>query len=593
MAEEKRSTQENEFEESQTNDTEKEEVNSEKHQGETHKKKEDKSCRKEDKQLEELGQKLIEMNDKYLRLSAEFDNYRKRTLKEKMELTKSAGEQLLSNILPVVDNFERALKSMSTAKDVAALKEGVDLIYANFKSFLTQNGVKEIETENADQRTMFYTALYHTGVQPNLFTDADGRYLGMDLKPHQGSVEEPVYTVFSLWDTFRAYHPLMTIIDPDLNEAFIRSLIRKQHEGGVYPMWELAGNYTGTMIGYHAASIIADAYTKGYRNFDVEDAYKACIRAAEYDTTGILCPPLVLPHLMPQAKYWKNKIGYVPCDKDNESVAKALEYAYDDWCISVLAEAMGDEPNEEKYAAFAKGYQVYFDASTRFMRGLDSEGNWRTPFNPRSSNHRSDDYCEGTAWQWTWFVPHDIDGLVELMGGRDAFIGKLDSLFIADSALEGDMVSADISGLIGQYAHGNEPSHHITHLYNYVDQPWRTQELVDQILHTLYFNDPDGLSGNEDCGQMSAWFILNSMGFYQVCPGKPIYSIGRPLFEKSTIQLKDGKTFTVIAHNNSRENKYVQSMVLNGKKLDKPFFTHQDIVDGGTLELTMGNVPLK
>ena len=189
----------------------------------------------------------------------------------------------------------------------------------------------------------------------------------------------------------------MTIIDPDLNQAFIRSLILKQREGGIFPMWELAGNYTGTMIGYHAASIIADAYTKGYRDFDVQDAYKACIRAAEYDTTGILCPPLVLPHLMPQAKYWKNKIGYVPCDKDNESVAKALEYAYDDWCISLLAEALGDGPNREKYAAFAKGYQVYFDASTRFMRGLDSEGNWRTPFNPRSSNHRNDDYCEGTA----------------------------------------------------------------------------------------------------------------------------------------------------------------------------------------------------
>ena len=450
----------------------------------------------------------------------------------------------------------------------------------------------DIETDDDDQRIMFYTALYHTGVQPNLFTDADGRYLGMDLKPHQGSVENPVYTVFSLWDTFRAYHPLMTIIDPDLNQAFIRSLILKQREGGIFPMWELAGNYTGTMIGYHAASIIADAYTKGYRDFDVQDAYKACIRAAEYDTTGILCPPLVLPHLMPQAKYWKNKIGYVPCDKDNESVAKALEYAYDDWCISLLAEALGDGPNREKYAAFAKGYQVYFDASTRFMRGLDSEGNWRTPFNPRSSNHRNDDYCEGTAWQWTWFVPHDVDGLVDLMGGREAFIGKLDSLFIAPSAMEGESVSVDISGLIGQYAHGNEPSHHIAHLYNYVGQPWRTQELVDEVLHTLYFNDPNGLSGNEDCGQMSAWFILNSMGFYQVCPGKPVYSIGRPLFNKATIQLKDGKTFTVVAHGNSRENKYVQKMLLNGRELVEPFFNHQDIVDGGTLELTMGDKPV-
>ena len=448
----------------------------------------------------------------------------------------------------------------------------------------------DIDTDDKDQKTMFYTALYHTGVQPNLFTDVDGRYLGMDLKAHQGSVNEPMYTIFSLWDTFRAYHPLMTIIDPDLNEAFIRSLIQKQREGGVFPMWELAGNYTGTMIGYHAVPVIVDAYMKGYHNFDVNEAYKACLRVAEYDTTGIKCPPLGLPHLMPQAKYWKNKIGYVPCDKDNEAVAKALEYAYNDWCISAFAESLGDAANHEKYAKFAEGYKTYFDPSTRFMRGLDSKGNWRTPFNPRSSTHRNDDYCEGTAWQWTWFVPHQIDGLVELMGGREGFISKLDSLFTVSSVLEGENTSADISGLIGQYAHGNEPSHHIIHMYNYVDKPYRTQELVDSVLQTLYFNDPDGLSGNEDCGQMSAWYILNAMGFYQVCPGKPVYSIGRPLFNKATVNLKDGKKFTVIAKNNSRENKYIQSMVLNGKPLDKPFFTHQDIVDGGTLELTMGKV---
>ena len=408
----------------------------------------------------------------------------------------------------------------------------------------------DIRTQNADQRTMFYTALYHTGLQPNLFTDADGRYFGMDLKPHQGSVDEPVYTIFSLWDTFRAYHPLMTIIDPELNEAFIRSLIQKEKEGGVFPMWELAGNYTGTMIGYHAASLIADSYAKGYRNFDVKEAYRACLRTAEYDTTGIITHPRVLPHLMPQAKYWKNKIGYVPCDKDNESVAKALEYAYDDWCISQLAEAMGDEPNRTKYAAFAEGYKVYFDPSTRFMRGLDSEGNWRTPFNPRASTHRNDDYCEGTAWQWTWFVPHDV------------------------------------------YAHGNEPSHHIAHLYNYVGQPYKTQALVDSVLHTLYFNEPNGLSGYEDCGQMSAWYVLNAMGFYQVCPGKPVYSIGRPLFDEAAIRLQNGNTFTIIAHNNSRDNKYVRKIILNGEELAAPFFNHQDIVNGGTLELTMGAEPL-
>lgn len=451
----------------------------------------------------------------------------------------------------------------------------------------------DIRTDDVNQRTIFYTALYHTGMQPNLFTDADGRYLGMDLRPHQGDVNDPVYTVFSLWDTFRAYHPLMTIIRPELNQAFIRSLLLKQKEGGIFPMWELAGNYTGTMIGYHAASLIADSYVKGQRDFDVREAYRACLRAAEYDTTGILCPPLVLPHLMPPAKYWKNKIGYVPCDKDNESVAKALEYAYDDWCISVLAGALGDEQNRARYEAFSQGYKVYFDPVTRFMRGLDSEGNWHTPFNPRASNHRNDDYCEGTAWQWTWFVPHDVDGLVELMGGRDAFVGKLDSLFTASSALEGETVSADISGLIGQYAHGNEPSHHIAHLYNYVGRPWRTQEIVDEVLRTLYANAPDGLSGNEDCGQMSAWYILNSMGFYQVCPGKPVYSIGRPLFDEAVIHLGEGRDFRIVTHNNSASNKYVQRMVLNGRELAEPFFTHKDLAAGGVLEVTMGAEPRK
>ncbi len=448
-----------------------------------------------------------------------------------------------------------------------------------------------IDTKDENQKSIFYTALYHTGMQPNLFSDVDGRYLGMDLKPHQGNISDPVYTVFSLWDTFRAYHPLMTIIDPELNEAFVRSLISKQREGGIFPMWELAANYTGTMIGYHAASVIADAYVKGYRNYNIKEAYKACLRAAEYDTTGILCPALVLPHLMPPAKYWKNKIGYIPCDKDNESVAKALEYAYDDWCISILAGAMGDNNNEEKYAAFAKAYKVYYDSSIRFMRGLDSKGQWRTPFNPRSSNHRNDDYCEGNAWQWSWFAPHDVDGLVKLMGGKKAFINKLDSLFTVSSELEGKQVSVDISGMIGQYAHGNEPSHHITHLYNYVGQPYKTQALVDSVLNTLYSNAPDGLSGNEDCGQMSAWYVLNAMGFYQVCPGKPIYSIGRPLFNKVKIALANGKTFTIIAHNNSRNNKYIQRMSLNGKILKTPFFTHKDIIDGSTLELTMGDKP--
>lgn len=449
----------------------------------------------------------------------------------------------------------------------------------------------DVTTAEQDDKTIFYTAMYHTAISPNLFTDVDGRYLGMDLKTHQDDVNQPVYTTFSLWDTFRALHPLLSIIDPAKNNDYIRSLLLKAQEGGVLPKWELAGNYTATMIGYHAASLMADAYTKGYADFDLNEAYKACIRAAEYDTTGIKCPELVLPVLMPMARYYKNTLGYIPCDRENESVAKALEYAYDDYCISILAEAVGDYKNQEKYAKFAKAYELYFDPSTRFMRGLDSKGKWRTPFNPRASNHRNDDYCEGTAWQWTWFVPHDVEGLVELMGGEDAFVGKLDSLFTASSQMEGEVVSADITGLIGQYAQGNEPSHHVIHMYNYVNRPWQTQELLDRVFKEQYRNDPDGLSGNEDCGQMSAWYILNSMGFYQVCPGKPVYSIGRPIFDKVVINLPENKTFTITALNNSKENKYIQAVKLNGKDLVTPFFEHKDMINGGTLEFVMTNQP--
>lgn len=451
----------------------------------------------------------------------------------------------------------------------------------------------DVTTTNQEDKTIFYSALYHTGISPNLFTDADGRYLGMDLRVHQGDVKQPIYTTFSLWDTFRALHPLMTIIDPDLNTQFIQSLLKKHQEGGIFPMWDLASNYTGTMIGYHAVPVIVDAYTKGYRDFDIQEAYKACLRTSEYDTTGIKCPALVLPHLMPKAKYYKNSIGYIPCDRENESVAKALEYAYNDWCISVFAESMTDFDNKDKYARFAKAYEFYFDKETRFMRGLNSKGEWRTPFNPRASTHRNDDYCEGTAWQWTWFVPHDVEGLVNLMGGENAFASKLDSLFTADSSLEGETTSSDISGLIGQYAHGNEPSHHVTHLYNYVNRPWRTQELVDSVFQSQYANRPDGLAGNEDCGQMSAWYILNSMGFYQVCPGKPVYSIGRPVFDQAVVNLTNGKKFTVMVKNNSKKNKYIESMLLNGQTLHTPFFSHQDIVDGGTLEITMSDKPNK
>lgn len=449
----------------------------------------------------------------------------------------------------------------------------------------------EVTTKSLKDKQTFYSALYHTFIAPNLFMDIDGRYHGMDMKIHQGNLNQPLYTTFSLWDTFRALHPLMTIVNPDLNIKFVNSLIQKSQEGGILPMWDLRSNYTGCMIGYHAVPVIVDAYMKGYRDFDIEEAFKACLRTSTYDKEGIVCPPQVLPQIMPKAKQYKNELGYIPCDRVNESVARALAYAYDDWCISTFAKARGEMDIYKKYLRSSKAYEFYFDSKTRFMRGLDSNGEWREPFNPRASTHRSDDYCEGTAWQWTWFVPHDVEGLIDLMGGSSAFEQKLDSLFIADSKIEGHTTSSDISGLIGQYAHGNEPSHHISHLYNYVDCSYKTQALVDSILYSQYAPTPEGLSGNEDCGQMSAWYVLNAMGFYQVCPGKPIYSIARPIFDKAIIRLKNGKTFTIETASNSRENKYIKEIYLNNKQRKTPFFTHEELTQGGQLKLIMTSTP--
>jgi len=500
-------------------------------------------------------------------------------------------EQILVKIALSAVDKEGAQKNLTEIPgwDFERVKADARQAWNNYLSKI------DIDTPDEQQKTVFYTAMYHTGISPNLFTDIDGRYRGLDREIHTAETGKPMYTIFSLWDTFRALHPLLTIIDPELNTGFIHALLQQYQDGGILPMWELAGNYTGTMIGYNAVPVIVDAYMKGNRDFDAVLALKACLRSAEYDTLSPIATTNYLKKnaLMPISKYYKNTLGYIPCDKEHESVAKALEYAYDDWCISLLAGSLGDTVTQHRYQKLAKAYKHYFDPTVRFMRGKNSEGQWRTPFNPRSSNHREDDYCEGTAWQWTWFVPHDIDGLVELMGGREGFISKLDSLFTADSSLEGSLVSADISGLIGQYAHGNEPSHHIIHLYNYVEQPWKAQALVDSVLRTQYFNDPNGLSGNEDCGQMSAWYIMNSMGFYQSCPGRIEYSIGRPLFNTVTIKLPAGKMFRIVAKNNTLENKYIESATLNGQPLDRPFFTHDQLMEGGTLELMMTDKPTR
>lgn len=507
-------------------------------------------------------------------------------------LTFDEGDQetLLAQVAVSAVDYEGARKNL----EAEATETDFDTVRQQaHQAWEKQLSRVEVKGGTADDRTIFYTAMYHTAISPNLFSDVDGRYRGMDQQIHH-SDQGPVYTVFSLWDTFRAFHPLLTIADPDRNAAFIRTLLTQYEQGGSLPKWELAGNYTGTMIGYHSVSVIVDAYEKGCRDFDIDKAYEAVVYASNYhEGEPQIASQGARDKLNPRAKKLNAELGFVPSDRENESVSKALEYAYNDWCIAQFAESLGKAEDAEQYRQRAKRYREYYDAETGFMRGRNADRTWKTPFNPKFSEHRRDDYTEGNAWQWTWFVPHDVDGLVDLMGSTESFTTKLDQLFSEDSTIEGENSSADISGLIGQYAHGNEPSHHVTHLFNFVGQPWKTQALVDQVLHTLYHNDPDGLSGNEDCGQMSAWYLLNAIGFYQVCPGNPTYSLGRPLFDEVTIHLPSGKQFTVRAKNNSLENLYIQSASLNGQPMDSPFFTHDEILAGGVLEVVMGPEPNK
>ncbi len=447
----------------------------------------------------------------------------------------------------------------------------------------------DIKGGSEDEKTIFYTSLYHTSISPNVFNDTDFRYRGMDKKIKKTNGKDS-YTVFSLWDTFRAFNPLKTILDPDKTTGFINSLLNKYDEGGVLPMWELQANYTGCMIGYHSIPVIVDAYKKGIRGFDVEKAYQAMLGAAKYNREGILFPSEdVANRLMPKAKLYNEQFGFIPSDLERQSVSKALEYAYNDWCIAQMSKDLGKKEDYTRFMERSKRYKQYYDATTGFMRGKNQDRTWREPFDPRFSQHNVNDYTEGNAYQWTWFVPHDVDGLVQLMGGKTTFITNLDNLFSTSSELTGGEVSSDITGLIGQYAHGNEPSHHITHLYNFVGESWKTQSLTDQIMKTLYFNNPNGLAGNEDCGQMSAWYVLNAMGFYSFCPGDNQYSIGRPLFDEAKINLPNKAIFTIKTKNNSSKNKYIQTAKLNGKPLNKPFFSHDEIVKGGVLEFEMGD----
>jgi predicted alpha-1,2-mannosidase len=435
-----------------------------------------------------------------------------------------------------------------------------------------------IKTDNEDDRTVFYTALYHTMVAPSVFCDVNGEYRGADGEVHKGNFTN--YTTLSLWDTYRSAHPLQTLIHREKQQDMAQTFLHIFEQQGKLPVWHLMGNETDCMVGNPGVPVLADLVLKGF-DVDAQAALKAMVGSAMLDerSMGLL-----------------KQYGYIPYDlePDKETVARGLEYALADWCIAQVAKKVGDQENFNYFDKRSKSYQHYFDKQTRFMRGKDSKGNFRdlTEFDPLSTKHRNDDYCEGNAWQYTWLVPHDVHGLIKLFGGEKAFIAKLDSLFTVEGDL-GEEASPDVTGLIGQYAHGNEPSHHIIYMYNYVGQPWKAARLIRQVLRELYRNDLDGLSGNEDVGQMSAWYVLSSIGLYQEEPAGGKYIIGSPLFNEATLNVGDGKTFTVRAVNNSDENIYVQNATLNGKRYDKSYIDYRDIIAGGTLELVMGPKPSK
>lgn len=418
--------------------------------------------------------------------------------------------------------------------------------------------------------------MYHSMTAPSVFSDVNGQYRGADGKVHDGNFTN--YTTLSLWDTYRAAHPLMTMIHTDMLPDMASTFINIYRQQGQLPVWHLMGNETNCMVGNPGIPVLADMVLKGYVK-DKEGAYEALKQSALREDRGL--------GLL-------KKYGYLPYDKEKtkETVAKGLEYALADACVAKVARMLGKKQDAKYFEKRAKSYSTYFDKETGFMRGIGSDGKFRTPFDPFSAEHRDDDYTEGNAWQYTWLVPHDVHGLVKLFGNEQKFVTKLDSLFIVTGNM-GDNASPDISGLIGQYAHGNEPSHHVLYMYNYVGQPWKGARLLRQTMDEMYKDDFDGLSGNEDVGQMSAWYILSSLGLYQVEPAGGKYIIGSPIFDKASLNVGKGKTFSIICRDNSKENMYIQHAKLNGKPYTKSYIMYSDIMKGGTLELQMGSQPSK
>jgi predicted alpha-1,2-mannosidase len=423
----------------------------------------------------------------------------------------------------------------------------------------------QVEDDNNEAKTKFYTALYHSFIAPQVFHDVDGGYFGADGSAHS----DPGYgryTLFSLWDTFRALHPLLTITNPERVDHMVHSMLGFYDEVGLLPSWELMGNETDVMIGYHAVPVIVDAYLKGLTTVDPERLFAAVKTSAMQNRFGIDL---------------YREYGYIPSELEVEAVSKTLEYAFDDWAIAQLARALGKEDEYAYFMRRSQSYRTLFDASTGFMRGKDKEGDWVTPFNPVYVEHRNTDYTEANAWQYTFFVPHEVEGLIELFGSEQNFIAKLDELFTTSSEMEGD-VSPDISGLIGQYAHGNEPVHHVAYLYAFTDQKWKGEARIKEIRDTMYLAQPDGLAGNDDVGQMSAWYVFSALGFYPVNPVGGEYVLGTPQFDQVKIQLDNGNALRVRKENDRGDN-YVDKVYLNGRPLDNKTISHGQLLKGGEL----------
>lgn len=456
------------------------------------------------------------------------------------------------------------------------LKAEADTVRFNTALIQAKNRWREvldrfkIEGGKPDQLTAFYTAVYHAYIQPNTFMDADRRYRGMDHEVHMAT-DFDNYTVFSLWDTYRAWHPLMTITEPERTNQFVRTMLNMYDKGGLLPIWELAANETWCMIGNHSIPVIADAWMKDIRGYDGNKALDAMLFSSTRDHFGL-------------DDY--QRFGYLPGEKEHESVSKTLEYAYDDWCVATMAAELGREDIVREYSRRAQAWKHLFDPQTRFMRPR-LNGAWLEPFNPAVVDWH---FTEANSWQYSFYVPHDIDGLASAQGGYDSLAARLDALFTNEEGIGGrDM--KDITGLIGQYAHGNEPSHHMAYLYNFAGQPWKTQEKVRYIMDHFYTAKPDGLIGNEDCGQMSAWLVFSAMGFYPVTPGSNQYIIGTPWFPELTLELGGGKSFRVVARGVSPDKPYIRQAWLNGRPLLRSWLWHEEVAKGGVLEFDMDSKP--